>query len=235
MIMDVTRAAEVTNANLTRTLRRIRQIIAETVRSYQCSRNISERPLRIALTNLQRISVAISEETYNNLYSTIADLLQIPIRNRNLQNYTLSRSSTGRKGRPSLEINNEIICLLYNEGCTASSIANQLGCSQSTIYKKLYEFGMPMRARYSQISDNELKEVVSQIHEDHPNAGYIMMLSYLKARDIVVPRSKVRKALSLVDPIGTASRWSQSVKRRTYKVSSPNALWHMDAHLKLSR
>ncbi|XP_044733871.1 uncharacterized protein LOC123296457 [Chrysoperla carnea] len=62
-----------------------------------------------------------------------------------------------------------------------------------------------------------------------------MMYAYLKSMNIIVPREKVRKLLAEVDPIGTASRWSQSIQRRTYRVATPNSLWHMDAHLKLSR
>lgn len=58
---------------------------------------------------------------------------------------------------------------------------------------------------------------------------------YLEAMGIHVPRKKVRQFLSEVDPIGTASRWSQSIQRRTYNVATPNSLWHLDAHLKLSR
>lgn len=62
-----------------------------------------------------------------------------------------------------------------------------------------------------------------------------MVQAYLKASDIFVQRHKVRKALNIVDPVGVASRWSQSIKRRNYTVPTPNSLWHVDAHLKLSR
>lgn len=62
-----------------------------------------------------------------------------------------------------------------------------------------------------------------------------MVQAYLRAAGFHVQRYKVRQALNEIDPIGTASRWSQSIKRRIYKVATPNSLWHMDAHLKLSR
>lgn len=62
-----------------------------------------------------------------------------------------------------------------------------------------------------------------------------MMQSYLKAAEIFVPRHRIRESLNAINPIGTASRWSRAIKRRTYKVTTPNSLWHMDAHLKLSR
>lgn len=62
------------------------------------------------------------------------------------------------------------------------------------------------------------------------------MDSYLKAIGVRVPRHRVRMTLNAIDPIGTAFRWSQSIKRRTYKgLATPNSLWHMDANLKLSR
>lgn len=81
------------------------------------------------------------------------------------------------KGRPSIEISDGQLAQLYSEGFTATSMANHLGCSRSTIYKKLYELNMPMRARYSQISDNELRTEILHIHQEHPNAGYMVLLT----------------------------------------------------------
>ncbi|CAL1671711.1 unnamed protein product [Lasius platythorax] len=125
--------------------------------------------------------------------------------------------------------------MLYDDGWTVSEMAKHLGCSKKTVYQKLYSLNMPIRARYAQIPDDDLKLEIVKIHEEHPNAGQTMVQAYLKAAGFHVQRYKVRQALNEIDPIGTASRWSQSIKRRTYKVATPNSLWHMDAHLKLSR
>lgn len=62
-----------------------------------------------------------------------------------------------------------------------------------------------------------------------------MMCGYLKAVGITVQRARVRKLLNIIDPLGTGSRWSHTVKRRIYNVPCPNSLWHIDAHLKLIR
>jgi len=62
-----------------------------------------------------------------------------------------------------------------------------------------------------------------------------MITAYLKAKGKIIQRQKVRRILSEVDPIGTARRWSNTIHRRTYKVPTPNALWHIDANLKLIR
>lgn len=61
------------------------------------------------------------------------------------------------------------------------------------------------------------------------------MCAYLKTKGICVQRKRVRKLLAEVDPVGTARRWSATIPRRYYRVPTPNALWHMDAHLKLGR
>lgn len=35
---------------------------------------------------------------------------------------------------------------------------------------------MPLRARYSQISEHELQTKIRQIHYEHPNAGHTVLL-----------------------------------------------------------
>ncbi|XP_024869433.1 uncharacterized protein LOC112453108 [Temnothorax curvispinosus] len=221
--------------HVARTLRRIRQIIADAVRSYEYSKSIEYSSLYMAKTNLRRISTEISVNTYNELLEAIEALFLIPCEGHQQRGYIAPRINSNRKGRPAVELNEGQLTLLYNEGYTAINMANHLGCSKSTIYKKLRELNMLMRARFSQISDDELKITVAQIHQEHPRAGHIMMQSYLKAAGVFVPRHRTRETLNAIDPIGAASRWSQAIRRRTYKVATPNSLWHIDAHLKLSR
>lgn len=62
-----------------------------------------------------------------------------------------------------------------------------------------------------------------------------MITGYLRSQNINVQRSRIRQILSEVDPVAVASRWSRAIKRRTYSTPTPNSLWHMDAHCKLSR
>ncbi|CAH0559355.1 unnamed protein product [Brassicogethes aeneus] len=217
-----------------RVLKRIRSLIANAVRSYESSQKVNRRILEEANENLNRIALQISQETFNGLSESIKNILYIKDATGS-QHYVAPRQNTIGKGRPRLQVTEEQLRLFCNEGYSASDIAKLLGCSKSFVYKKLYQCNMFMRGRYSQISDDQLETHISEIHRRHPNAGHILVQSYLKADGIVLQRHRVRGVLNRVDPIGTASRWSQSIKRRVYKVASPNALWHMDAHLKLSR
>ena len=46
---------------------------------------------------------------------------------------------------------------------------------------------------------------------------------------------RVRDAMHRVDPSGVAMRWMNSIPRRSYNVTEPLALWHIDGHHKLIR
>ena len=59
-----------------------------------------------------------------------------------------------------------------------------------------------------------------------------MMSGYLRARGLMVQRDPVRQSLRHVDLVGSTARWSRTATR-VYSVPTPNALWHMDAHMKL--
>lgn len=62
-----------------------------------------------------------------------------------------------------------------------------------------------------------------------------MIYGYLRGSGIKVQRQRVRDSLTRVDALGSAARWSRTVTRRTYKVPTPNSLWHFDGHMKLVR
>jgi len=62
-----------------------------------------------------------------------------------------------------------------------------------------------------------------------------MLSGYLRLSGMRVQRARVRAALTAVNPLAAASRWSRTTARRSYRVASPNSLWHIDSHLKLVR
>lgn len=77
--------------HVTRTLRRIRQIIADAIRSYQSSKNIEYSPLYMAKTNLRRISTKISVNTYNKLLEAIEALFLIRREEHQQESYIAPR------------------------------------------------------------------------------------------------------------------------------------------------
>ena len=59
--------------------------------------------------------------------------------------------------------------------------------------------------------------------------------SQVKSRGQRVQQMRVRASMRRTDPEGTILRWFDVTERREYKVSGPNALWHIDGNHKLIR
>ena len=63
------------------------------------------------------------------------------------------------------------------------------------------------------------------------------MTGFLRLRGVVVQQSRIREAMRRVKPEGAMLRALRLhvTHRRSYQVSSPLALWHIDGNQKLIR
>ncbi|KAI5984837.1 hypothetical protein EDD15DRAFT_2143373, partial [Pisolithus albus] len=50
---------------------------------------------------------------------------------------------------------------------------------------------------------------------------------------LCIQRHRISSSLQRVDPLGRVLWKQATIHRRQYRVSRPNALWHMDGHHKL--
>ncbi len=92
---------------------------------------------------------------------------------------------------------------------TWSKIAQLLGISRSTLYRRLNEEGVPNHLSYSEISDEQLDEFIEEIKQAHPNDGERMMIGHLARRGIIVQRARLRASIHRVDPINTCSHQTE--------------------------
>lgn len=136
-------------------------------------------------------------------------------------------------GRPKLHATIEEIEYLRGLRFTWTKIAELLGISRSTLYRRLEEEGIDTTSTYSDISTDDLDRMVESIKQTHPNDGERLIIGHLHRCGILVPRAKVRASIHRVDPINTAIRRSTAVRRRVYCVDGPNSVWHIDGHHKL--
>ena len=112
-------------------------------------------------------------------------------------------------------------------------IAEILGISRSTLYRRLEDEGISQSITFSSISDIELDAVVNRIKQIHPNDGECMLIGHLTRLNVIVPRSRVRASIHRVDAIVTSQRRSITTRRRIYHSECPNFVWHIDSHHKL--
>ena len=126
-----------------------------------------------------------------------------------------------QRGRPKLELHQEEVEYLRSLRFSWTKIAEILGSSRSTLYRKMEEWNLPADIRYSQ-SDSELDRRVQQIKATNPNCGEVMLAAGLTAQNIHVQRARLRASIHRVDPSSTQLRRREIIRRRVYSVDGPN-------------
>jgi len=144
---------------------------------------------------------------------------------------------TGQRGRPKLDVPQEQLQFLVERRFNIPQIASLLGVSERTVERRLREFNLNISTSYSNLSDQELDAVINSIVTDFPQTGYKRMTGFLRARGIIVQQSRIRAAMRRTNPEGTLLRalGIHVIRRRSYQVAGPLALWHIDGNHKLIR
>ena len=149
--------------------------------------------------------------------------------------YQCPKSCTGKVGWPRLAPTKDQLVYFIDHEFSAEDISNMLNVSVRTVQRRFREFGLSIRASYSVISDSDLDGVIKDIMGEFPNIGYRRVHGELGRRRIKITQHRIRETMHRVDPNGVAVRWMNSIPRRTYNVTVPLALWHIDGHHKLIR
>lgn len=136
-----------------------------------------------------------------------------------------------RPGRPRFHIPEEAIKNLHDIHGVWSVVASETGVSYKILLRRRHQYSLSVaqtagpRNTFSDISFEELCEVVREILQLVPNVGETYVIGALRSRGIYVQRWRIRDAINAVDPISRALRRRRAVVRRTYSVPCPNALW----------
>ena len=125
--------------------------------------------------------------------------------------------------------------LFRREGFSYVDIAKMMGVSTKTIQRRRNELNIPDDLAYSNISNEELDNLLKSIRLQQPSSGQQMLMGTLRSLGIKIHRERLRDSIHRIDTFGTLNRWAQIIPRRTYNVTSPNSLWHIDGHHKLIR
>ncbi|XP_039530305.1 uncharacterized protein LOC120480945 isoform X1 [Pimephales promelas] len=143
----------------------------------------------------------------------------------------------GAAGRPRFDVSHDYLLHLLHQGLTVSCIASVLGVSRRTVYRRMADLNITVRGLYSTLSDAELDNLVGEIKESMPHAGYRLVKGSLQARGHRVQWERVKASMHRVDTMGILSRLNMlgCVVRRKYSVPGPKALVHIDTNHKLIR
>ena len=97
------------------------------------------------------------------------------------------------------------------------------------------QFEISRRNKFTVISDEDLDTRVRQLTQGNVSIGQRVVMGLLKNEGITMQRWRVAESLIRVDEAAVAMRWAHVIRRRTYQVAGPNALWHIDGNHKLIR
>lgn len=89
--------------------------------------------------------------------------------------------------------------------------------------------------QFTEITDGDLDKVVEELTCEYPSCGEGLLKQLLVDRGVKVQRMKIRDSIHRVDHEGVENRKRGRLRRRTYNVQGPNALWHVDTNHKLVR
>ncbi len=137
-------------------------------------------------------------------------------------------------GCPSIELSADTVKEWRSLNFSWTKIASLIGVSRSTLYRRLKDFGIETDD-YTAVQTADLDHEIKGIKQDHPNDGEVIMKGHLLSKGIKVKRKDLRESIHRVDHDNTVKRRSIAIKRRTYTVPHPNAMWHCDSHHKLIR
>ena len=121
-------------------------------------------------------------------------------------------------GRPIIHVTRERLNELLALNLSHTQIAKVLGICRTSLYKKMAEYGIDHKERYSAMSDDHLDSTIQQIYRNQHKMGEVMLMGHLRARGYNVQRKRLREAIDRVDPEGVKERKANAIKRRVYSV-----------------
>lgn len=163
---------------------------------------------------------------------------------------TTSQTSTGLPGRPRIEIDPELLSIALDlRGPT--HLAPIFNCHPRTIRRRALEHGLvepgdPVYVDYEQedgnvlriyrssasassnISDEELDQIMIYILDAFPSFGRRMIDGHLKHLGHRIPRARLQASYIRVHGLPTNAFGSRRIELRVYNVPGPNSLWHHD-------
>ena len=143
-------------------------------------------------------------------------------------------TARGERGRPRFIISREQLMFFLDLGFKSGEM---LGVSESIIKRRIREYEISVRQRYSNIADEALDSVVEGLMRELPNCGYKRMTGLLLNAGHQIQQNLIGECMRRVNPEGVLLRALElrTVQRRRYQVCGPLALWHIDGNLKLIR
>ena len=173
------------------------------------------------------LAIDASDERFDTLIGTLRQLAVV------MRSEGASESSV-KRGRPEINIGEEQLSYLVEQGFRTKDISTMFRCSRRTVERRMQKYELS-HLNSMAVTDTHLDSLVIEITSLLPRCGEKTVIGRLRSCGIRVPRRRIRASLRRVDPSGIHERCRGVLHRRRYQVTSPNSLWHLDGYHKLIR
>ena len=130
------------------------------------------------------------------------------------------------QGRPRAVVSQQQLLYLRSFNFSWTHIADLIGVSRVTLFRRRRELGILDSDTMMSMNDDELRSFVGRLREQLPTVGESLVIARIHSAGYHVPRSRIRSAIRITDPINTALRWRGILtSRQPYSVAGPNSLW----------
>jgi len=142
---------------------------------------------------------------------------------------------TGKPGRPRKVLDEDFLreAMAPSRRLHQTHIAKGANVHRNTVRNYLKEYSIAHG--FSDILDDDLDKIVEDFRDRNPHLGLRFLMSHVSRHNLRIQKQRLRDSVHRVDPVSNTIRSRQTTRRRRYKVSRPNALWHLDGHHKLIR
>lgn len=109
-------------------------------------------------------------------------------------------------------ISKELLDNLLKFKVPIAHISSFFEVSCSVIYKAIAVFNL-QQERYSDISEEQLRDVVAEVKQNHPHAGEVMLRGHLRAQGIHVQCSRVKQAIHQANRLGPSTQRRPPIRK----------------------
>ena len=124
--------------------------------------------------------------------------------------------NNGSVGRPAFDIPKETFKMFLNYGFSLIKISEMLGVSRKTVSRRIEQFGLLEEVpRYTNISNEDLDALVSEIYREFPNCGIRVLKGFLIVRGMRLQWERVRSSLWRINPEGIIENYATQFSKMT--------------------
>lgn len=103
-------------------------------------------------------------------------------------------------------------------GFSPTTVSKMFKIGRTTLYRIMSRYNISSSSIYTDINDDDLDSLVSDIKQSHPHSGVSMVTGHLRSRGFHIQRYRIRECLRRIDPIAAHMRWGLAAHRRKYWV-----------------